>query len=316
MGRACPPTCASRLTNAGTALNGGRHIDRDAIFRLKQEALEALFAGFHGERRLRVVLRRRGTGADRLRDLRGARRAAREGLAALARGLPPPRRRRHRGLPRQRGRAHPLPRLDAVADRRPARARVARHRGRPRPADRARRRGRRRVVLAGHDGARRVGRRARRRVQRQRPGLGPHPLHPGAPARGALPAVHRDHPRDAAARGRPAHRPRHGAVPAVLDSARAGREGRRLRPLARRRAAGDRRAREPARAGVHHRRGPGDRRGGRARAAGRAADAVVPPAVLRAGAAAGVPRAGAVERDDPRSADDRGAVDGRRSRRR
>ena len=41
--------CATRLTNAGTALNGERRIDRDAIFRLKQEALEALFARFHGE---------------------------------------------------------------------------------------------------------------------------------------------------------------------------------------------------------------------------------------------------------------------------
>jgi 4-alpha-glucanotransferase len=39
----------ARLTNAGTALNRDRHIDRDAIFRLKQEALEALFAGFAGE---------------------------------------------------------------------------------------------------------------------------------------------------------------------------------------------------------------------------------------------------------------------------
>ena len=55
---------------------------------------------------------------------------------------------------------------------------------------------------------------------------------------------------------------------------------------------------------------------GRARAAGRAAHAVVPPALLRAGAAARVPRAGAVQRDDPRPADDRGPVDGRRSRRR
>ena len=39
----------ARLTNAGTALNGERRIDRDAIFRLKQEALEALFASFGGE---------------------------------------------------------------------------------------------------------------------------------------------------------------------------------------------------------------------------------------------------------------------------
>jgi 4-alpha-glucanotransferase len=40
----------ARLTNAGTALNRDRRIDRDAIFRLKQEALEALFARFQGEK--------------------------------------------------------------------------------------------------------------------------------------------------------------------------------------------------------------------------------------------------------------------------
>jgi 4-alpha-glucanotransferase len=44
-----PADVRERLTNAGTALNGDRHIDRDAIFRIKQEALEALFAGFQGE---------------------------------------------------------------------------------------------------------------------------------------------------------------------------------------------------------------------------------------------------------------------------
>jgi len=44
-----PADTRERLTNAGTALNANRHIDRDAIFRIKQEALETLFAGFHGE---------------------------------------------------------------------------------------------------------------------------------------------------------------------------------------------------------------------------------------------------------------------------
>ena len=44
-----PGELRTRLTNAGTALNRDRHIDRDAIFALKQEALEALFAGFGGE---------------------------------------------------------------------------------------------------------------------------------------------------------------------------------------------------------------------------------------------------------------------------
>jgi len=44
-----PEDQRARLTSAGTALNRDRHIDRDAIFRLKQEALEALFAGFRGD---------------------------------------------------------------------------------------------------------------------------------------------------------------------------------------------------------------------------------------------------------------------------
>jgi 4-alpha-glucanotransferase len=44
-----PAEMRERLTAAGTTLNGDRHIDRDAIFRLKQEALEALFERFGGE---------------------------------------------------------------------------------------------------------------------------------------------------------------------------------------------------------------------------------------------------------------------------
>ncbi|HEX4403296.1 MAG TPA: 4-alpha-glucanotransferase [Polyangia bacterium] len=35
-----------RLANAGRALNSDRRIDRDAVFRLKMEALQAIFAGF------------------------------------------------------------------------------------------------------------------------------------------------------------------------------------------------------------------------------------------------------------------------------
>jgi 4-alpha-glucanotransferase len=38
-----------RLGNAGRALNDGRLIDRDAVFKLKMEALEAIFASFEGE---------------------------------------------------------------------------------------------------------------------------------------------------------------------------------------------------------------------------------------------------------------------------
>jgi 4-alpha-glucanotransferase len=39
----------TRLANAGRALNGDRRIDRDAVFRLKMEALEALYARFKGD---------------------------------------------------------------------------------------------------------------------------------------------------------------------------------------------------------------------------------------------------------------------------
>ncbi len=38
-----------RVGNAGRALNGSRRIERDAIFELKMEALEAIFARFRGE---------------------------------------------------------------------------------------------------------------------------------------------------------------------------------------------------------------------------------------------------------------------------
>jgi 4-alpha-glucanotransferase len=44
-----PAETRERLGNAGRALNGSRRIDRDAIFRLKMEALEAIFDDFNGE---------------------------------------------------------------------------------------------------------------------------------------------------------------------------------------------------------------------------------------------------------------------------
>ena len=57
MGASCRRDLRARLANAGRALNRDRRIDRDAIFALKMEALEAIFARFHGEQRLRLVLR-------------------------------------------------------------------------------------------------------------------------------------------------------------------------------------------------------------------------------------------------------------------
>ena len=50
----------ARLANAGRALNRERRIDRDAIFALKMEALEAIFAPLRRRRRLRPLLGRAG----------------------------------------------------------------------------------------------------------------------------------------------------------------------------------------------------------------------------------------------------------------
>ena len=86
------PGTRERLGNAGRALNATRKIDRDAIFKLKMEALEAIFAGFDGKDGFDWFRRGRGAGADRLRHLLRARRAARQGLAQLAGPPAPPRR--------------------------------------------------------------------------------------------------------------------------------------------------------------------------------------------------------------------------------
>ena len=163
------------------------------------EALEAIFADFQArhEDGFDWFRRGEGPGADRLRHLLRARRAARQGLARLAGDAAPPRRRRHRRLSQGERRADRLSRLAAVAPRRAAGARRRDDRHRQRPADRPRRRRRRRLVLAGSAGARRLGRRAARRVQRRRAGLGADAVHPAPAARRPLPAVHRDDPGDA-----------------------------------------------------------------------------------------------------------------------
>jgi 4-alpha-glucanotransferase len=50
----------TRLANAGRALSAERRIDRDAVFRLKMEALEALWAGFAGGASFDAYLRAQG----------------------------------------------------------------------------------------------------------------------------------------------------------------------------------------------------------------------------------------------------------------
>jgi 4-alpha-glucanotransferase len=54
-----------RLAAAGRALNEGRRIDRDAVWKLKAEALERLWAGFTGDARFEAYRREHGPG---LRD--------------------------------------------------------------------------------------------------------------------------------------------------------------------------------------------------------------------------------------------------------
>ena len=74
---------------------------------------------------LRLVLRRRGPGADRLRDLRAlAERHGKDWRQLARRATAAPTAPTSRAFRDAQTRAHPLPRLDAVADRRPARARV------------------------------------------------------------------------------------------------------------------------------------------------------------------------------------------------
>ena len=267
---ALPEDQRARLTSAGTALNRDRHIDRDAIFRLKQEALESLFAGFRGDdgfdwfcagegqaltdfATYAALAERHGKDWRRWPD--GLRRSDGADIAALPR----------RGGARE---SASTPGRSGCMDAQLARAsrEIAIVHDLPIGLD-----------VAGADAwcwqdllARDVS--------------------VGAPADefnangqdwGLTPFIPW---RLRAAR----YRPFIETIRAMLSHAgglridhvmglfrlfwiprAARREGRRLRALARRRAAGDRRAREPARARVHRRRGPGHRRGGRAREAGR-----------------------------------------------
>ncbi len=50
-----------RLANAGRALNSDRRIDRDAVFRLKMEALQAIFAGFTDDPAFEAYRAQQGT---------------------------------------------------------------------------------------------------------------------------------------------------------------------------------------------------------------------------------------------------------------
>ena len=100
-GTALPGDLRARLTNAGTALNRERQIDRDAIFRLEAGGAGGAVRALPRRAGLRLVLRGRGAGADRLRDLRALAERHGKDWRQLAGGLPAPRRRRRRRLPRR-----------------------------------------------------------------------------------------------------------------------------------------------------------------------------------------------------------------------
>ena len=175
-----------------------------------------------------------------------------------------------RPLRRAARRRRRLPRLAAVGAGPAVHRRHRRHDRDPGPADRRRRRRRRRLGLAGRARRGRQRRRAAGRVQLAGPGLGLAAADPVAAARRRLRAVHPVDPRHHRRRRRPADRPRHGAVPAVVGAGRRlGRRGR-LRPLPGRGPARHRRAGEPPRAGARRRRGPRHGRGRRPRGHGRA----------------------------------------------
>ena len=139
--------------------------------------------------------------------------------------LPPPRQPRGRSLRRASTRTgstssagcsgsldEQLQQAQAKADeRRDAARRHARPRGRRAP------RRRRRVAAAGRLRAGRPGRRAARPLQPARPGLEPAAVAAGPAGRARLPAVPRPDRRRAPARRRRPGRPRHRAVPALVD---------------------------------------------------------------------------------------------------
>src|SRR5215213_8820183 len=254
------------LASDGRDLNGHHRIDRTAIYRLKDEALRLA----HGA-------------LDRLPERRA-------GLAAYRAAIPNLERfATFCAIQHAEGRDW---RDWPAAYRHPGRPEVAefgaRHAG-VRPAGGAERPGYRvrpgrvrRLVVPGRAGRRHDGRGPARPARAPRAGLGAAGVRSRPAGRGRLRAVRPDHPGRHGPRRRPAHRPRDGPVPAVLDP-RGGRAGRgHLRPLP-----GRRPARRPG-PGERRRRGPGGRRGpghGRARGAGAAGGrgrALLPAGLVRA----------------------------------
>ena len=130
--------------------------------------------------------------------------------------------------------------------------------------------------------ARRLRRRTARRVQPERPGLGPAAAAARPAGRRALQVLHRHAARVHAPRGGLAHRPRDGADAPVLGARRPRRARRGLRALSAARADGHRHAGERAQPLHGDRRGPRHRGRRDARCTGAQRAALVPAALFRA----------------------------------
>src|SRR6267143_1324480 len=275
------------------------------------QRLAALGRALGGGRGLRALDSRMRYKPPGLRDLLRAGRALRRRLARVPVGAPPARLAGRRAIRGDARRARALSPVAAVAPRAAVRGRRGRDRNHAGPADRRRPRRGRRLGLAGRAGHRRLGRRRARSLRAPRPGLGTSAVRPTSFARARLRTVHRDDPRLAPPRRRPAHRPRHGTLPSLLDPPRAAAGRGRLCALSRPGIAGHRRAGESARGRDGGRRGSRHGRGRRARGACRARRPLVPRGMVRGAPARELSAAGDGGGDDSRSADDRRALDGR-----
>ena len=223
--RTCPgpaPPSATASTSwpppAGRSTASGC-IDRDAVWRLKLDALGQVWDAFPGDPAFDRWRDGGGRRPRRLRHLLRPGRGARRRLAGVAgRSSATP------TGPRWRPTARPTPTGSGSTSgcsgwstsswsrrRRPASAVHARPGGGRRPGRR------RRLAVAGRLRPRHGRRRPARRVQHPGPGLGPAPLRPVAAAGRRLRAVRGDHPGRPPPRRRAAHRPRDGPVPPVLD---------------------------------------------------------------------------------------------------
>ena len=77
----------NRFAAAGAQLNGDPRIDRDAVFKLKKDALELLWTNFLGDDRFDRFCREQGAPLAQFGIIQRTLRASRHGLASMARGI-------------------------------------------------------------------------------------------------------------------------------------------------------------------------------------------------------------------------------------